>query len=239
MNRILVFLMCSLTVAVCVTADPVGPILDQASYICVTVPGGSCPPTTLEIIVYFDEDVDPVTASDPANYLLHPVDDPEAVIAVQEIFGVWDEESYLFLADLPIDMDYLLTVSGVEDLDGNMMEPGQTAVVVPLENPSPVPEVAAAVPTILPNVPNPFNPVTEVRFVLPDGMGDMAVSVQVHDLAGRLVRRLPVSGRLEPGTHSVTWNGVDDRGRTVGSGTYLVRLKVGDFAAVQKVTLAK
>ena len=238
MNRLLACLVCSLAVAVCpAAADPGGPVLDRAGYICVTPPGIPCPPTTREITVVFDELIDPATGADPANYLFHPVDDPDSVITVQEVWGVWDNEAFLFFTATPTETNYLLTVSGVEDLDGNPMAPGQTWVVEPMENPSSVPDVVD--PTLLPNVPNPFNPVTAVRFVLPETVGDAAVTVAVHDLAGRLIRSLPVATRPGPGLHEVEWNGMNHRGRRVASGAYVVRLSVGEFTAVRKIMLAK
>ncbi len=83
--------------------------------------------------------------------------------------------------------------------------------------------------------PNPFNPSTQVEFVL-DREG--AVTVDVLDLQGRVVRTL-LSQSLPAGTARVTWDGTDDTGRKVASGTYLARLRAGDRVATAKLTLAK
>jgi flagellar hook assembly protein FlgD len=84
--------------------------------------------------------------------------------------------------------------------------------------------------------PNPFNPVTSVEFDVPDEGGPLNISV--FDVAGRLVTTL-YSGHHEPGTHSVTWDGRDTRGRSVASGIYFARLSAGEFQASRKMVLLK
>jgi len=71
------------------------------------------------------------------------------------------------------------------------------------------------------NFPNPFNPGTSIRFSLPRAED---VRLAVYDVAGRLVRTL-VSAHREAGTHTVTWDGLDDQGKAAASGTYLYRLE--------------
>ena len=53
------------------------------------------------------------------------------------------------------------------------------------------------------------------------------VKLTLYDLLGRPVRRL-VSEYQEAGSHEITWDGADDRGRAVASGVYLYRLKTGN-----------
>jgi hypothetical protein len=71
------------------------------------------------------------------------------------------------------------------------------------------------------NHPNPFNPVTTVRFSL-DRAG--LTALRVFDVEGRLVRTL-VSDVLPAGAHEVTWRGDDERDRPVASGVYYYRLE--------------
>jgi len=98
------------------------------------------------------------------------------------------------------------------------------------------PELPAPAAAVLAGYPNPFNPRTTLRFTLPR---DGTVTLEIHDLAGRLIRRL-VTGTLPAGGHEVVWNGLDDAGRAVGSGQYLARLRTGDRAAVtRKLTLVR
>ena len=85
------------------------------------------------------------------------------------------------------------------------------------------------------NVPNPFNPATQVRFSLArDGMAE----IDVLDLQGRVVRTL-LSGIMTAGEQTVRWDGRDDAGRNVASGAYFVRLRSAGQVATHKVTLMK
>jgi len=68
--------------------------------------------------------------------------------------------------------------------------------------------------------PNPFNPITEIHFSVPD---PGIYSLNVYDLQGRLVRRLR-QGQQPAGEQRVTWNGVDETGQPVAGGVYLVQL---------------
>jgi hypothetical protein len=85
------------------------------------------------------------------------------------------------------------------------------------------------------NVPNPFNPSTEFSFVLAQ---DGAVSLRVYSVRGELVRTL-VEHELQAGPHSLTWNGLDDQGRQVASGAYIVRFIAPDRTQSRHVTLLK
>jgi hypothetical protein len=49
------------------------------------------------------------------------------------------------------------------------------------------------------------------------------IYLAVYDLAGRKIHAL-AHRRFDAGQHSVVWNGRDDAGRTVASGTYLYRI---------------
>lgn len=86
-----------------------------------------------------------------------------------------------------------------------------------------------------PNAPNPFNPSTRLAFDLGH---DGAISLVVHDLAGHHVRQL-VDGALLAGRHQVTWDGRDDGGRPVASGTYVYRLETADGAVSRRMILAR
>jgi len=48
-----------------------------------------------------------------------------------------------------------------------------------------------------------------------------------------------VTGSLTFGLHAVDWDGRDDSGRGVASGTYLYRLQAGPFGAVGKMLLVR
>jgi len=85
------------------------------------------------------------------------------------------------------------------------------------------------------NFPNPFNPVTHVRFGLPR---PSQVDVSVYNVAGQRVAVL-ASGPYEAGVHAVSWDGTDGKGHSVASGIYFCRMKAEDFTATQRMVLMK
>ena len=72
------------------------------------------------------------------------------------------------------------------------------------------------------NVPNPFNPSTEIHFAMPQAG---RAEIRVFDVAGRLVRSFDL-GATEAGRHSLVWRGEDESGHRVVSGVYFSRLYV-------------
>jgi hypothetical protein len=99
-----------------------------------------------------------------------------------------------------------------------------------------VPSPAAPAATSLePNRPNPFNPLTRIRFRLAESG---PVRITVHDVAGRLVRVL-VDGARAAGLHEVVFDGRDDQGRAVASGTYYCRLTAGTFRQTRTMSLVR
>lgn len=86
------------------------------------------------------------------------------------------------------------------------------------------------------NVPNPFNPSTEIRFNLPR---TLPVWLTVHDLAGREVRVLADGQVMNAGQNGVFWDGRDHAGRQSPSGSYLVKFEAGDERSVRKIMLLK
>jgi len=104
---------------------------------------------------------------------------------------------------------------------------------------SPVPGVAAD-HRLLPGYPNPFNPMTTIPFQLAEGSGEQAVKLEITDVRGRVVRTLVDGFRSAGTTHEARWDGVDDSGRRMPSGTYLSRLKVdGRDVQSRLLTLVK
>ena len=72
------------------------------------------------------------------------------------------------------------------------------------------------------NFPNPFNPVTNIAFSIPQ---DGIVNLTVFDLLGQEVSQL-VSSRLSGGNYSTSWNATDAYGNKVSSGLYFYSLTV-------------
>jgi hypothetical protein len=86
------------------------------------------------------------------------------------------------------------------------------------------------------NHPNPFNPTTTIRFDVPTDGG--MVTLRIYDVSGRLVRSL-VNGDQTAGEKNVTWDGRNDAGNPVATGTYLYRLTGPGFEQTRKMVFLK
>ena len=81
------------------------------------------------------------------------------------------------------------------------------------------------------SAPNPFFATTTVRFTLAAaGLAE----VDVHDLNGRLVKRL-MRAWQPGGEGAVTWDGTDANGRGVAPGVYLARVRSGETVENQRI----
>jgi hypothetical protein len=89
---------------------------------------------------------------------------------------------------------------------------------------------------LLENHPNPFNPLTTIRFRTEvDGQADLFV----YSARGELVRHL-FSGFVAGGSErSVIWSGRNDAGRLQASGVYYGRLESGERIQIRKMVLLK
>ncbi len=83
--------------------------------------------------------------------------------------------------------------------------------------------------------PNPFNPVTTIKFAIPESR---QVSLKIFDLAGRLVKTIFDEYR-EAGSYEVAWRGRDNAQRKVAAGVYFYRLESGRFQQTRSLTLVK
>jgi Secretion system C-terminal sorting domain/Domain of unknown function (DUF5122) beta-propeller len=80
------------------------------------------------------------------------------------------------------------------------------------------------------NYPNPFNPVTKIRFDVPiTGI----VTIKVFDILGKEIAAL-VNQHLLPGIYEVDWDAVN-----YPSGVYLYRIAAGEFSVSKKMILLK
>jgi hypothetical protein len=139
-----------------------------------------------------------------------------ASIPDQMVWALGDDASML----LP-----LLPYTG-EDIVAGVNWSSTSAVEIPLP---------PATTRLLPNVPNPFNPMTEIRFELAK---PQQVRVTIYDVTGRRVKVL-AEGHMQAGPHTRIWQGRDSAGRQVPSGVYYVRMVAGDKIDHQKVMLLK
>jgi len=112
---------------------------------------------------------------------------------------------------------------GVIDVQGEFFSPVSRATI-------PVQQLVLAQ-----NSPNPFNPVTTIRFTMP--VTDQ-VRLAVYDLNGRLVKTLLDEVRSF-GPNEIEWDGTNSFGHSVSTGVYFYRLTAGKFVETRKMTLLK
>ncbi len=85
------------------------------------------------------------------------------------------------------------------------------------------------------NYPNPFNPQTEIQFAIPE---NSQVEIAVYNSLGQKVRNL-LSDYRSAGYYSVIWDGTNNLGQHVGSGTYIYVVKAGNRISSKKMILLK
>ena len=83
--------------------------------------------------------------------------------------------------------------------------------------------------------PNPFNPSTLVTYEV---AGREKVELRVFDVQGRLVKTL-VDGIIEPGVHSAHFDGRNEGGQDLASGTYFLELTAGTKRLTEKLSLVR
>ncbi len=80
------------------------------------------------------------------------------------------------------------------------------------------------------NYPNPFNPTTTIRFILPSAE---KVELSVYNITGEKVADL-INGNMSAGTHSVRFDGAN-----LASGVYLYKLHTKNFTEIKKMMLVR
>lgn len=85
------------------------------------------------------------------------------------------------------------------------------------------------------NFPNPFNPETTISY---DISRQGQVSVDIYNLKGQKVKSL-LNENQEVGQHKIIWQGDNDKGKQVSSGTYFYKIKSGEDEIVNKMLLVK
>jgi hypothetical protein len=85
------------------------------------------------------------------------------------------------------------------------------------------------------NYPNPFNPVTNIGYDIPELS---RVSIDIYNIAGNKVKTL-VSKEHQPGRYKVQWNATNESGAPVATGMYIYKIRAKDFVSVKKLLLMK
>jgi hypothetical protein len=105
--------------------------------------------------------------------------------------------------------------------------------------------------SLLQNFPNPFNPVTKIKYKIPSAtlrraQSDNWVTLKVYDVLGNEIVTL-VNEEKQPGTYEVEFNSHSGEGRNLTSGIYFYQLRIGGpeinsgqgFIVTKKMVLLK
>ena len=85
------------------------------------------------------------------------------------------------------------------------------------------------------NYPNPFNPSTSILYEIPNPGN---VEVSIYDIQGCKIRSFD-NKYQQPGNHTITWDGRNDAGISVSSGTYFCRIHFNNNFLTKKMLLIK
>ena len=101
-------------------------------------------------------------------------------------------------------------------------------------------DVDLLVAKISDNYPNPFNPETTISYVIPtnNAKRNNLVEIEIYNLKGQKVKSL-LKENKSPGNYQVVWKGDNDQNKSVASGIYFAKLKVGDSINFRKMVLMK
>ena len=93
---------------------------------------------------------------------------------------------------------------------------------------------------LLQNYPNPFNPETWIPYQLAN---DAVVTLTVFDQSGHIVRTLDIGHQI-PGVYrdkasAAHWDGRNQNGEPVTSGTYYYQLRAGDYTSLRRMVIVK
>ncbi len=90
---------------------------------------------------------------------------------------------------------------------------------------------------LLENYPNPFNPETTISFETTKS--NKEALIEIFNIKGQKIRELRITN-YELGMNKIVWNGQDDANKSVSSGVYFYRLKIGNkHIASRKMLLLK
>ena len=115
----------------------------------------------------------------------------------------------------------------VKSADGGVVRSPQVSV-----------RLTASANVLYQNAPNPFNPTTTIRY---DLGAPGHVTLRIYNVAGQVVRTLVNEAQsASASSFEVVWDGRNDAGVSVASGTYFYRLTAGgQFVSTKKLQLAK
>ena len=83
--------------------------------------------------------------------------------------------------------------------------------------------------------PNPFNPIVSLSFEMYDSE---IIDIMIYDILGRPVKKL-LNKLQQPGYQRIYWDGTDESGLPVSSGTYVYSIRIGNHIQNKKIVLLR
>ena len=88
--------------------------------------------------------------------------------------------------------------------------------------------------------PNPSSGRVEMRYSIGDAGNTMEeISLEIYNATGQLVKSFDPVSSIQYRESSITWSGVDDANRQLGSGVYFVKFRAADFSQTTKLLLIR
>ena len=85
------------------------------------------------------------------------------------------------------------------------------------------------------NFPNPFNPITTIRYAIPK---DSFVKITIYDVLGNVIKDL-LQKHQSSGFKTISWDATDDKGKSMPAGIYIYGIEAGGFLQTRKMILLK
>jgi flagellar hook assembly protein FlgD len=87
--------------------------------------------------------------------------------------------------------------------------------------------------------PNPFNPVTNINFSLPNSeLSEQFVTINIYDLTGKIVKEI-YNGKMKKDDYKIQWDGTNNFGTHVSAGVYLLTVNTNKFNYNKKLLFLK
>jgi chitodextrinase len=172
--------------------------------------------------LFWDENADEYLDADLAAYIIY-----------RDGVEIGQSELAEFLdTDVAEGSEYTYIVTAVDFTGNESVESEELLVsLVSVTAEAALPEAFA----LSQNFPNPFNPVTQITFALPE---DADVVLTVYNMLGQEIKQL-ADGHFQAGYHTVAWNATDNGNRRVPSGVYFYHIQASNFNRTMKMVLLK
>lgn len=88
---------------------------------------------------------------------------------------------------------------------------------------------------LFPNYPNPFNPITTIKFELKKSEN---ILISIYNILGKEIKIL-INENLPTGEHIIQWDGKDNKGSPLSSGIFFIKMIAGQYQQIIKAVLLR